>query len=287
MPGYINPFNEIRALHTLSTHMDQAKGSDKIAVFGIGFIAGLAAAAAGVCSLGVGATPVFRWVVHQWYTLEGENEELLEEQPSQLSVPSTDISAERGYPCKQLTFEQSPNVEVTVRSQDIFASGAVAIVNAANPHLRLEGNTGINDAIILQGGETYRTAHDALRLKHNGRFPRGEAALLPSGDLAAQGIQHVIVVAGPDMKSGLRTRSITEEDRVALYNCYYNSLACAHAQGLTSIAFPAIGTGSYKFNCKEAARISQQAIGQFLTDHPDTSITTISIHGFKKSFNAY
>lgn len=281
MPSYINPFNEIKALHTLSTHMDQAKGSDKIAVFGIAFIAGLAAAAAGICSFGVGATPAFRWVVHRWYDLEGENGSA--DKPEQSKKETTPPSSQQ----KRLFSNEFSNVEVTVRQQDIFNSGAVAIVNAANPHLQLSGNSGINGAIIKQGGKDYCAAHTALHKKHPKGFPRGDAALLPSGDLKQNGIQHVIVVAGPDMKKGSSTRPITKEDRDQLYNCYYNSLLLANEQGIASIAFPAISTGAYKFDCKEAAEISKLAIKDFLSNCPNTSVKTISIHGFGASYNAY
>jgi len=53
-----------------------------------------------------------------------------------------------------------------------------------------------------------------------------------------------------------------------LAGCYRNSLALAVAEGLTTIAFPAISTGVYGYPQNEAADVASRAIEQFLNnDH--------------------
>ncbi|MBI3236145.1 MAG: macro domain-containing protein [Chlamydiales bacterium] len=167
----------------------------------------------------------------------------------------------------------SQRFDVTIRNQDLFASGAEVIVNAANTDLRLKGNGGINAAILRRGGDAYKEAHAQLRDLYHQNFPSGAAALLPSGDLQADGFSHVAVVAGP-----LYTGRITKQDRNSLYSCYYNSLVLAHEAEKTSIAFSSISTGIYNFPKQEAARISTWAILHFIQDYPDSPTKTISIH---------
>ena len=53
-----------------------------------------------------------------------------------------------------------------------------------------------------------------------------------------------------------------------LADCYRNSLALATEKGIETIAFPAISTGVYGYPLDEAAKVSSQAIEQFLRSDP-------------------
>ena len=175
-----------------------------------------------------------------------------------------------------LTFRDGDELcpfNVTIRDQDLFASGAEVLVNAANSELRLTGNGGINAAILQRGGLDYQAAHQHLQNIYRKHFPSGASALLPSGDLQRIGVSHIAVVAGPFYQG-----NITDSDRNALYSCYYNSLLLAHDAGKESIAFSSISTGIYHFPKPEAARISTWALLDFIQAHPDSPLRTISIH---------
>jgi O-acetyl-ADP-ribose deacetylase (regulator of RNase III) len=184
-----------------------------------------------------------------------------------------------------MNWKQHPDVNITIRKQDIFESGAQVIVNAANTSLG--GGGGIDGAIHTNGGQSYAREHDKLRTGYKGAYPQGFAAIIPSGDLAERrAIQKVIVVAAPKGDSkrkeahGDLLAAHNKED--ALYSCYFNSLCLAELQEHTSIAFPSLGTGEFAYPVQEAAPIALKAIYDFLESRRDLplrpSIKTISIH---------
>ena len=49
-----------------------------------------------------------------------------------------------------------------------------------------------------------------------------------------------------------------------LANCYRNSLALAKQHAITSIAFPSISTGVYRFPLERAAKIAVSEVVRFL-----------------------
>ncbi|CUI17395.1 hypothetical protein PNK_1788 [Candidatus Protochlamydia naegleriophila] len=169
-----------------------------------------------------------------------------------------------------ISFTQAPTLAVSIRLQDMFASGAEVIVNAANTHLG--GGTGIDGAIHSKGGPSYATEHKKLQTLYASNYISGHAAMIGSGALHHQNqIANVIVVAGP---SGTSTPQKEDE----LYSCYYNSLLLAHSQKKESIAFPSISTGVFRFPKERAAHISLKAISDFIEECPNTSLKAISIH---------
>jgi O-acetyl-ADP-ribose deacetylase (regulator of RNase III) len=170
----------------------------------------------------------------------------------------------------QIAFKQFPQLNVTIRKQDIFKSGANIIVNAANAHLG--GGGGIDGAIHAKGGAGYAKAHRELQTKYHGDYVLGHAAMIGSGLLKeAYQIDHVIVVAGPQGDSNFEKES-------QLYSCCYNSLELAQSQEKSSIAFPSISTGIFGFPRDRAASIMLRAINDFITHYPNAAIKQISVH---------
>lgn len=169
-----------------------------------------------------------------------------------------------------IAFDQFPEVEVTIRRENIFNSKAEVIVNAANTDLG--GGGGIDGAIHREGGNEYANLHKELQTFYNSDFVSGHAALIGSGLLKEKyRIDNVIVVAGPIGKT-------TPEKENALYSCYRNSLTLAHEKGKASIALPAISTGIFDFPKDRAAAISLKAVKDFLVSHKGTTLKNISIH---------
>lgn len=169
-----------------------------------------------------------------------------------------------------ITFQRHPNIDFTIRRQDIFTSKAQTIVNAANTHLG--GGGGIDGAIHKKGGAKYANAHHQLQILYNASYVEGHAAMIDSGDLRNEyNIENVIVVAGPQ-----GTASPSKETE--LYSCYYNAMVLANEQNKTSLAFPSISTGIFGFPKDRAAAISLKAVTDFFNNHPNTQLKTISIH---------
>ena len=77
-----------------------------------------------------------------------------------------------------------------------------------------------------------------------------------AGELPAKKVIHTV---GPVWNQG---RGGDQEKLLA--NCYTNSLRLAAEQDFTSIAFPNISTGVYRFPKEKAARVAIRAVKAFL-----------------------
>ena len=120
---------------------------------------------------------------------------------------------------------------------DITEQDTDAIVNAANAQLILGG--GVAGAIRKKGGSEIQAACDRI----GGTFVGG-AVITTAGHLRAR---HVIHAVGPRMGEG-------DEDN-KLKNATLNSLKVADANGLKSLAFPAISAGIFGFPIDRCAEI--------------------------------
>lgn len=126
---------------------------------------------------------------------------------------------------------------VDVLRGDLTLQETDAIVNAANNDLALGG--GVAGAIARRGGPAIQAECDRI-----GSIPIGEAALTTGGQLKARWVIHA---------ASMRLGGWTTPD--ALRSSTRRSLEIATEKGLTSIAFPAIGTGIAHFPLDECARI--------------------------------
>ena len=118
-----------------------------------------------------------------------------------------------------------------VLDADITTLAVDAIVNAANAELAPGG--GVCGAIHRAAGPELWDECKTL----NG-CATGDAKLTGGHALTAKCVIHTV---GPVWGGGENG-----EDQ-ALENCYFNSLMLARANGLKSVAFPAISTGIYGF----------------------------------------
>jgi O-acetyl-ADP-ribose deacetylase (regulator of RNase III) len=138
-----------------------------------------------------------------------------------------------------LTAEIGPT-RLDICVADITTLSVDAVVNAANTSLL--GGGGVDGAIHRAAGPELYEECKAL-----GGCATGSAKITRGYKLKAR---HVIHAVGPVWSGGGR------DEEALLASCYSSALTLAAERGLTSIAFPAISTGIYRFPPDRAARIA-------------------------------
>ncbi|HZS92376.1 MAG TPA: O-acetyl-ADP-ribose deacetylase [Chloroflexota bacterium] len=133
---------------------------------------------------------------------------------------------------------------------DITAVAVDAIVNAANTSLL--GGGGVDGAIHRKGGPAI--LEECRRI---GGCKTGQAVVTTAGNLPARYVIHTV---GPVWNGG------QNREAELLASAYRNSLRCAAANAVRSIAFPAISTGAYGYPLDQAARVAIETTLTFLRE---------------------
>lgn len=140
---------------------------------------------------------------------------------------------------------------------DITECAVDAIVNAANNHLWM--GAGVAGAMKRKGGQVIED--EAVRL---GPIAVGEAVVTGAGALQARYVIHAAAM-GQDL--------VTSADLIR--QATVNSLQRAIELGLTSVAFPALGTGVGGYAVEEAARVMIEATCTMLHNMPPHTLQQI------------
>ncbi|MBI3920407.1 MAG: O-acetyl-ADP-ribose deacetylase [Armatimonadetes bacterium] len=167
----------------------------------------------------------------------------------------------------QVTINQST---LELLEGDITQQDTEAIVNAANTTLL--GGGGVDGTIHREGGP--QILEECRKL--NG-CPTGEAKITGGGRLKARYVIHTV---GPVYSGGGRG----EAEKLA--SCYRRSLEVASANGVTSVAFPSISTGAYRYPIDEAARLALSTVMDYLKSHQDLREVRFVLFG-QPAFDAY
>jgi O-acetyl-ADP-ribose deacetylase (regulator of RNase III) len=148
-------------------------------------------------------------------------------------------------------------ITLEVVQGDITTCAVDAIVNAANNHLWM--GAGVAGAIKRQGGQAIED--EAVR---QGPILIGAAVVTGGGRLKARYVIHAAVM-GQDL--------VTNAEHIR--QATISSLRQAAGLGLTSLAFPALGTGVGGFPVDEAARVMIDATCGVLQSTPQTSLRSV------------
>jgi O-acetyl-ADP-ribose deacetylase (regulator of RNase III) len=138
-----------------------------------------------------------------------------------------------------------PIPRISLAEGDLTKASADAIVNAANSSLL--GGGGVDGAIHRAGGPRILEDCRKLRASHYGKgLATGQAVATTAGNLSARWVIHTV---GP-------VYSATEDRSELLAACHRNALRVADELGASTVAFPAISTGIYRWPLPDAARIA-------------------------------
>ena len=138
---------------------------------------------------------------------------------------------------------------ISLARGDITTQRVDAVVNAANSSLL--GGGGVDGAIHRRGGPAILAACRDLRAgQYGGGLPAGAAVATTAGDLPARWVIHTV---GP-------VYSASDDRSAVLASCYAESLRVAAELGASTVAFPAISTGIYRWPMADAARIAVRAV---------------------------
>jgi O-acetyl-ADP-ribose deacetylase (regulator of RNase III) len=146
---------------------------------------------------------------------------------------------------------------------NIVEQAVDAIVNAANT--KLAGGGGVDGAIHRAAGPALKEECLLLPADERGRrCPTGEVRVTGAGKLPARWVIHAV---GPFYNERYADRA-----RQQLRQVYQQALEAAATKGCTSVAFPAISTGAYRFPLAEAATIALKAAWEQLQKHPSVAL---------------
>lgn len=153
---------------------------------------------------------------------------------------------------RELIIDRIGRSRIELVCGDITAQDTDAIVNAANTSLL--GGGGVDGAIHRAGGPAILAACKKL-----GGCATGDAKITTGGKLKAK---HVIHTVGPVYRDG------RHGEPELLASAYQRSLEVARDNGVTTIAFPSISTGAYRFPIEQAARIALATVCSTLPATP-------------------
>ena len=152
------------------------------------------------------------------------------------------------------------SVTVQVETGDLTKEVTDAIGTLSNEELDVAHGGGVGKAIISIGGKEIQAECSSL-----GTQQPGSVAVTGAGKLKVRNIYHMV----PEEMTMASTKG-----------CFLKCLKTADVHGMTSISFPAIGTGNAQVGVKEAAKEMLAAISKFAQVQPN-SLHLIRIVGYQ------
>ena len=153
------------------------------------------------------------------------------------------------------------NVQIEAIVGDITQVDTDAIVNAANTGLWM--GSGVAGAIKSAGGQEIEREAVA-----KGPIQLGGAVATSAGTLPHKRVIHAAAM-------GYQGGSMIPATADSVRKATESVLRVAGEEGLTSVAFPALGTGVGGFSIQECAEVMAGAVQHYVSDNPDSGITRV------------
>lgn len=141
---------------------------------------------------------------------------------------------------------------------DITTLVCDAVVNAANAEMLgcfCPCHGCIDNAIHTYAGVELRLKCAEIMKEQGHKEPTGGAKITPAYNLPCKYILHTV---GP-----IAGKELTERDCALLASCYRACLSLAEQNDVTSIAFPCISTGVFRFPGDKAAEIAIRTVKEY------------------------
>ena len=175
-------------------------------------------------------------------------------------------------------------VKLSVYKGDITNELADVIVSPSDNRVSHSG--GISKAIVDKGGKAIEDLSRLVMRRQRGFLKDGEAIWTKPGNLPCKFVVHV---AGPVWDTQRQKKS-----REILHRACLNSLLEAEKLKATSIALPAIGSGSHGMPKDVCAEVMCETVAEFIAKQKIQKITDIrfvnnddqSVHAFSKKAGA-
>ncbi|PFX14654.1 uncharacterized protein LOC111344503 [Stylophora pistillata] len=174
-------------------------------------------------------------------------------------------------------------VRVSVSRGDLTTEKVDAIVNASNEFLQHDG--GLAKAILDKGGKIISQESNKI-IKKRRSLKEGQAVSTKSGNLPCKLVVHAV---GPEYR-----RIGMSHSKEVLRRACFNSLRIAQEEKSTSIALPAIGSGTHGMPKDACAEVMFDAVDEFIrqgdpkkktiTDIRFVNIDDASFQAFRKEF---
>jgi O-acetyl-ADP-ribose deacetylase (regulator of RNase III) len=160
-------------------------------------------------------------------------------------------------------------MRIEIRQGDITEQTDVeAIVNAANTWLAL--GSGVAGAIRRKGGDI---------IDEEGRkqapIRLGEAAVTSAGAMPYKCVIHAAAMGYTEEDAAVPKQPGTATSAAIIRAATLNSLRRAEERQLSSLAFPALGTGVAGFPVAECAEVMLGAARDYAVTHPDSSLELV------------
>jgi O-acetyl-ADP-ribose deacetylase len=162
----------------------------------------------------------------------------------------------------------SDKTQFTMKQGDLTQEPVDVIVNAANR--QLEHGGGIARVISINGGPII-DQESKTWVREHGTVPHESPAVTSAGNMPAKYVFHAV---GPVWGSGNEEHKLS----TTITGC----LNKMDEMGLSSIAFPAISTGIFRFPKALAASIFYESFKKYFSEHPNTSIESVNLVLFDK-----
>ena len=204
-------------------------------------------------------------------TLQAFDTELMKRKqgkaPSPVKRPQSSFTAKDAF--STLRERSQDHLETTVGSLcfkahpgDITKEKTEAIVVISNEDLDIGRGGGAGAAILKEGGQSIQD-----ECSQRGPQPPGSVVITRAGNLKANSILHIV-----------RSQQVTVDSIKAwIVSC----LQEAEKAKMSSIAFPAIGTGNLGLSSKQSARIMLSAVREF-SDQQPSSMQIVKMVIFQK-----